>query len=111
MTPEQEARAIENAVLEYEGGGDDAVDEEVVIEEPTIDVHTQKIERVWREVKREFVYQHGHPPPDRTRSHWPIFRSFGCSSKLLETLVSLLDLIGSFILTILLANSKKQLFQ
>ena len=42
---------------EYEGE-DEAVDEDVVIEEPTIDVHAQKIERVWREVKREFVYQH-----------------------------------------------------
>ena len=43
MTPEEEAQAIQNAVREFEICEDDPVDEDVVIEEPTTKVQTQKM--------------------------------------------------------------------
>ena len=59
MTEQEEREAIAVAVREFEEGGDDAVDEgTVVIEEKKERVHTQKVERSWREVKRELVNQH-----------------------------------------------------
>ena len=59
VTEQEEREAIEVAAREFEEGNDDAIDEDtVVIEEKKERVHTQKVERSWREVKRELVNQH-----------------------------------------------------
>ena len=59
VTEQEEREAIEVAVREFEEGSDDAIDEgTVVIEEKKERVHTQKVERSWREVKRELINQH-----------------------------------------------------
>ena len=58
MDPEEEREAIETAFRNYVEAEDEAVDEtRVVIDKPEV-VHTQRIERSWREVKRELVNQH-----------------------------------------------------
>ena len=55
---EEERVAIEAAVRNFIEAEDDAVDEtRLVIDKQEI-VHTQRIERSWREVKRELVNQH-----------------------------------------------------
>ena len=58
LTPAQQRRAIQVAVDEFEAAGDDAFEDEGDFEEEMIDVHTQKIERAWREVKRGLGIQH-----------------------------------------------------
>ena len=60
VTEQEEREAIEIAVREFEEGGDDDTIQEgtVVIQEKKQRVHTQKVERSWREVKRELVNQH-----------------------------------------------------
>ena len=58
MDPEEERVAIETAVRNFIEAEDEAVDEtRLVIDRQEI-VHTQRIERSWREVKRELVNLH-----------------------------------------------------
>ena len=58
MDPEEEREAIVTAFRNYVEAEDEALDEtRVVIDKPEV-VHTQRIERSWREVKRELVNQH-----------------------------------------------------
>ena len=58
MSRDEEREAIRMVVTESEEAEDDAIDEEGIVEEILVFVHTQKIERTWREVKRELVNQH-----------------------------------------------------
>ena len=50
--------AIRIIVNDFGEAGDDAMDDEERPEEKVVDVHTQKVERTWREVKRELVNHH-----------------------------------------------------
>ena len=61
--PLQMSRAVERAAIqivvnEFEDAGDDAFEDEGVIQQPMVSINTQKIERSWREVKRDLTKQH-----------------------------------------------------
>ena len=58
MDPEEEREAIETAVRHYIEADDEAVDETRIVIDKKEFVHTQRIERSWREVKRDLVNQH-----------------------------------------------------
>ena len=58
MTREEEREAIKIIVNDFEEAGDDAMDDDETIVEKLVDVNTQKIERTWREVKRDLTNQH-----------------------------------------------------
>ena len=58
MSQAEERAAIQIVVNDFEDAGDDAFEDEGVVEQPMVSVNTQKIERSWREVKRELTNQH-----------------------------------------------------
>ena len=58
MSLAEERAAIQIVVNEFEDAGDDAFEDEGVVEQPMVSVNTQKIERSWREVKRDLTNQH-----------------------------------------------------
>ena len=58
MDPEEEREAIQTAVRRYIEADDEAVDETRIVIDKKEVVHTQRIERSWREVKQDLVNQH-----------------------------------------------------
>ena len=58
MSPEEERWAIRIVVNEFDDAGDDAMDDDGVVDEKMVDVSTQKIERSWRKGKGDLVNQH-----------------------------------------------------